>query len=64
MDNYWQLGRTKPNKNTFYKFFAAANKIKRNYLENFCEVEDARVFGEFCPRPKFAKHEKPNRTPV
>jgi len=20
------------------------------------------VFGEFCPHPKFAKHEKPNRT--
>jgi len=21
------------------------------------------VFGEFCPHPKFAKHEKPNRNP-
>ena len=22
------------------------------------------MFGEFCPHPKFAKHEKPNRTPA
>ena len=69
-NNYWRLGRTKPSKNTFYKPFDFSQdkfsrrqyKINKNFLGNFCEVEDAKVFGAFCPHPKFAKHEKPNQT--
>jgi len=28
----------------------------------FLRGRGRRVFGAFCPHPKFAKHEKPNRT--
>jgi len=55
------------------KFSRRQYKINKNFFGNFCEVPRKiasqftgqgvrKVFGEFCPHPKFAKHEKPNRT--
>jgi len=52
MDNYWRLGRTKPSKNTFYKFFAAANiRYKELFKRIFARKRTYSVW-RILPPPK------------
>jgi len=49
----------KRSKNTFYKYFAA-KKRKKNYLENFCEVEDVKYLAHFAAAQNATNTKKPN----
>jgi hypothetical protein len=58
----WSDARTRPSKNTFYKF-SAAEINKKDFLENFCEVEDAECLAHFAAAQNAPNANKPNRIP-